>query len=609
MRLFARRWTLGLPGILLLFLYGAAWAQGNQDIVGAYDGEIAGKQATLHLRVRPDGTLTATLDHLDAAAPWMFTCADVHRDGQSLSFKVPSIHVSFEGKFAQGANALSGSWTQNANSLLLTFMREAFVPAAKPSALDGIWLGTQQIGNDPASRVQVMFRSDAGGREYCTVDALDIYSMDLECGNVVFSGNAVSFTVPVAGMQWRGTLEADGNALSGESHVRLAQSGGSTQDVSEPLNLKRQEKPALEKARRAAVYDAAIAPVSAEQLEPVLRADLAEALASGELASATGQGVSIGVYAQGRSRVFALGAAKADSIYEIGSITKVFTGLVLAQMAEQHEVQLDEPVRALLSPGSVARPAGAEITLMDLATQSSGLPAMPDNISVANLEQPYADYHFADLMAYVGRHGVANATHEPSSFSSLGWGLLGAALANAAHVSYGELVQREITTLLGMRDTGTMLSAEQQARFVPGHDQFHGPAQPWESDALAGAVGLRSSAGDMLAFLIANLHPEQVKAESGTLAAAIHSQLEPRAELSSGMRIAFGWLYEGETGNYWHNGATAAHSAYAFFNPRGDFAAVILFNGSPGVNGSFAENLGRHVYQRLAGKPALAMRP
>jgi CubicO group peptidase (beta-lactamase class C family) len=73
------------------------------------------------------------------------------------------------------------------------------------------------------------------------------------------------------------------------------------------------------------------------------------------------------------------------------------------------------------------------------------------------------------------------------------------------------------------------------------------------------------------------------------------------------MRIALGWLYQADTGNYWHNGATAAHSSYAFFNPAGDYAAVVLLNASPGLEGSFAEQLGRHISQRLAGKPAISL--
>jgi D-alanyl-D-alanine-carboxypeptidase/D-alanyl-D-alanine-endopeptidase len=350
----------------------------------------------------------------------------------------------------------------------------------------------------------------------------------------------------------------------------------------------------------------------AADLERVLADDLTGALKDGEMAPSTGAGVSIGVYSHGVSRIFTFGAAKPDSIFEIGSITKTFTGLLLAQMAAQGKVTLEEPVRELLPAGTVTKPAGPEITLLDLASQRSGLPPMPENISVVNLDNPYADYHSADLFSYLGKHGVANPNRAPSNFDSLGFGLLSVALANHADMSYGRLIEDEITGPLGMGDTVLTLSPAQQTRLLPGHDQFHGPAKPWDSDALAGAIGLRSTAGDMLKFLIANLHPETIKTDPGsptgaTLPAAIRHSLQSQGELTSGMGLALGWLYQKETGNYWHNGATAAYSSYAFFNPTGDYAAVVLLNTSPGVNGSFVENLGRHISQRLAGKPALSL--
>lgn len=610
-RVFVRRLRVAAFCLVFLSSFTLAFAQDNRDIEGDYPGEIGGKQGTLHLRIRPNGLLTATIDNLDPGAPWMFTCSGVRRDGSSLSFAVPSIQASFHGSFNAGLSELTGTWTQSAGSWLVTFTRKKFVPAARPSVLDGIWLGTLQISSNTSVRIQVVFKSDADGREYCTMDDLDAYVMDLECANVAFKDGAVSFDIPAAGGHWSGRLEENGNALTGDIHSRVLR-GSSNEDISQPLSFTRQTAMALEKPRPDPGFDPAMPPVSAADLESILAADLAGVRASSELAPSIGQGVSIGVYTHGVSRVFSFGAAKPDSIFEIGSITKTFTGLLLAQMAEQHKVRLDEPVRELLPAGAAAKPEGPEITLLDLATQRSGLPAMPDNISVANLDQPYADYHFADLLAYLGRRGVANPARAPSNFGSLGYGVLGAALANSAQLTYAQLVQDEIAAPLGMPDTGVTLSAEQQGRLISGHDQFRGAAQPWRSDALAGAISLLSTARDMLTFLVANLHPEQIKATADvapslTLAAAIRESLRPRAELSHGMQIASGWLYQDETGNYWHNGATAAHSAYAFFNPRGDFAAVVLFNGSPGVEGSFVENLGRHVYQRLAGKPAISL--
>jgi CubicO group peptidase (beta-lactamase class C family) len=431
------------------------------------------------------------------------------------------------------------------------------------------------------------------------------------CTNVAFHDGGFSVDVPTAGVHWSGTLAADGKSLAGSVTAKLLTKSGA-QNIVTPLTFARQSTLAAEKARSAPAYDAALPPVSAADLQSVLDRDLAGALKSGELAPATGTGVSIAVFAHGLRRVFSYGTAKPDSIYEIGSITKTFTGLLLSQMAAQGRVRLNEPVRELLPPGTVARPQGAEITLLDLATQRSGLPPMPDNISLANIDNPYADYHAADLLAYIGKHGVANPTAASSPFGSLGFGLLGVALANRAGTSYADLLKEEITGPLGMKDTVLTLSPEQQLRFLPGHDQFHGPAKAWDADALAGAISLRSTAADLLVYLEASLHPENLKPAAGsagaaTLAAALRQSLQPQTEVAPEMQIALGWLYQRDTGNYWHNGATAAYSSYAFFNPKGDYAAVVLLNGSPGVNGSFVEVLGRHISQRLAGKPAISL--
>src|SRR5262249_40930355 len=152
-------------------------------------------------------------------------------------------------------------------------------------------------------------------------------------------------------------------------------------------------------------------------------------------------------------RVFSYGTAKANSIFEIGSITKTFTGLILSQMAEQGKVKLDDPVRELLPPGTVQKPAGAEITLLDLATQHSGLPRMPDNFNPGDVANPYADYHAANLYAFVAKHGVAKPNKPGFLYSNVGFGLLGQALSVRAAEPYPELLRLEVLDPLGMHDT------------------------------------------------------------------------------------------------------------------------------------------------------------
>jgi D-alanyl-D-alanine-carboxypeptidase/D-alanyl-D-alanine-endopeptidase len=171
-----------------------------------------------------------------------------------------------------------------------------------------------------------------------------------------------------------------------------------------------------------------------------------------------------------------------------------------------------------------------------------------------------------------------------------------------------------VTGPLGMNDTAIALTADQQSRFIPGHDARHQPAHAWDLVAFAGAGAIRSTAGDMLAYVQANLHPESVKpapgsANGATLTQALEFSHQLRADAAPGMRIALAWLFVADEGNYWHNGATGGYGSYAFFNPEKDYAAVVLLNTSIGEKGSYADRLGEHISERLAGKPAISMAP
>ena len=135
--------------------------------------------------------------------------------------------------------------------------------------------------------------------------------------------------------------------------------------------------------------DPAIPPVDASAMQSVMNRDLAKAQQSGVFAHS---GLAIGVVTHGVRRVFTYGTAKPDSIFEIASVTKTFTALALARMGEEGKVRLHEPVRELLPPGTVDKPSGREITLLDLATQHSGLPRMPAGFSPAGSDDPFAGF-------------------------------------------------------------------------------------------------------------------------------------------------------------------------------------------------------------------------
>ncbi len=359
--------------------------------------------------------------------------------------------------------------------------------------------------------------------------------------------------------------------------------------------------------------DPSMPPLAVADLKSVLDKDFAVAIKSGPLAPSAHTGVTIGVVQHGIRRIFTYGPAKPDSIFEIGSISKTFTALILAQMVEQKLVRLDEPVRELLPPNTVAKPAGTEITLLDLSDQHSGLPRMPDNLPRADPNNPYADYSAKLLYAFLAKQGVALPANAPFVYSNLGVGLLGQALANRVAKPYPLLLHEQVTGPLGMTDTAITLTPALQARFIQGYDGDD-PVHAWDLDALAGAGGIRSTAADMLTYLEAQLHPDHLPAAAltspngKTLPSAIALDHVLHADAGSGTHIALNWFQYDATGSFWHSGATGGFSSYAIFNPAKDFAVIVLSNDIHNA-GFLTDQLGLHIAQRLTGKPAIALVP
>ncbi len=190
------------------------------------------------------------------------------------------------------------------------------------------------------------------------------------------------------------------------------------------------------------------------------------------------------------------------SIFEIGSITKVFTGTLLADMAQEGLVGLGDRVSLHLPPGVEMPSRGREITLTDLASHRSGLPAVPRSLLLKALmtrgRDPYADWDAARLEAAIPRTRPRREPEKRFGYSNYAVGLLGHLLARRAATSYDELVRRRICTPLGLRDTGTSVDG---GRLATGHKRGGRETPHWQLAALDGAGGLRSTATDLLGFL------------------------------------------------------------------------------------------------------------
>ena len=283
-------------------------------------------------------------------------------------------------------------------------------------------------------------------------------------------------------------------------------------------------------------------------------------------------------------------ALSADSVFEIGSVTKVFTGILLAEMVERGEVALDDPVVKYLPEGTtVPLRNGKPITLASLVTQSSGLPRLPPNLRPADGENPYADYTEAQLYAGLGQVKLAHDPFAHYEYSNFGMGLLGNALARRAGKSYFELLRERVLKPLGMNDTAIELSADQHARLVPGFTATLNPAKNWDLPALAGAGALRSTANDMLKLLGAMLGRRDLP---GALGKALKRSIEPMLPAGEAMEIGMAWhiLKRGPPAIIWHNGGTGGYRSWCGFAPETKTAVVVLSNTALSV-----DDIGLHL--------------
>lgn len=312
-----------------------------------------------------------------------------------------------------------------------------------------------------------------------------------------------------------------------------------------------------------------------------------------------GVGIVVGVIDPTGRRVISYGTLdKGDdrplngkTVFEIGSVTKVFTSLLLADMVQRGEVALSDPVAKFLPEGvKVPQRGGKSITLQDLSSQTSGLPRLPDNFEPKDMANPYADYSPENLYRFLSTYQLTRDIGSKYEYSNLGVGLLGLALARRAGMDYENLVRTRISAPLGMNSTGITLTQEMKARLAVGHDAKLAPVANWDIPTLAGCGALRSDADDMLTFLAATLGYTKSK-----LAPAMAAMLAPRKPTGMpGTDIALGWHISTQDGSeiVWHNGGTGGYRSFVGFNPKTRLGVVALSNTS---NEAGVDDIGRHL--------------
>ncbi|MGD1082959.1 MAG: serine hydrolase [Candidatus Sulfotelmatobacter sp.] len=296
--------------------------------------------------------------------------------------------------------------------------------------------------------------------------------------------------------------------------------------------------------------------------------------------------ISYGKFDTGDNR-----AVDGNTIFEIGSVTKVFTSLILVDMVQRGEVALTDPVAKYL-PAGVKMPErnGRQITLEDLATHTSGLPRLPSNLSPKDAANPYADYSVEQLYQFLSGYQLTRDIGSQYEYSNLGGGLLGHVLARRAGMDYEKLVRSRICEPLGMRNTLITLSAEMKTRFAVGHDATMQRVAYWDLPTLAGAGALRSTANDMLTFVGANLGYDKTP-----LAPAMTAMLAVRRPTGvPGLEVGLAWHILTRDGHeiVWHNGGTGGFRSFIGFERKTGMGVVVLSNAetSEGV-----DDIGQHL--------------
>jgi len=328
----------------------------------------------------------------------------------------------------------------------------------------------------------------------------------------------------------------------------------------------------------ATVASAAPAPAPASGLLPARVARAAKArVKAGEFPA-----LVIAVVDGKRSRVYGFGkladgqAPGANTVFEVGSVTKTFTATLLAEAVARDRLRLDEPVAKLLPAFTLPSRDGKAITLGELADQHSGLPRLPGNLNVGvHPHNPYVAYDGEKLKAFLAHYRLPRDPGSAYEYSNLGFGLLGYALARHAGTSYGALLEKRVLEPLHMSESGVTITAAMRKHLALGHDRAGKPVENWDLNALAGAGALKSTAADMLRYLEANMGVWNTP-----LDAAMKLAHEPRADGSGPEKVGLAWMTRsGKHGDIvWHNGMTGGYASFIGFTADGKRGVVVLTN-------------------------------
>lgn len=354
-----------------------------------------------------------------------------------------------------------------------------------------------------------------------------------------------------------------------------------------------------------------MSPTASAELTGLLRAQLAALVAQGQTPGV----VAVAVRGQdqalcwaGRPARDAAFALDGQTRFEVGSLTKTFTGLLFAQMVGCGDVGYDDPISAYLPTHALPRDAAArQITLVQLATHTAGLPRVPRNLYGWRIlrhgwSDPYPAYRLVDLYRATSRLTPHDPPGGAARYSTFGVALLGQLLANATDQPYESLLTERVCRPLGLTATATATATELLGETSPLRATGHRRGRPlpaWQLDALISSGGLRCTGVELLAYLDAHLKPE-----STALADALRATHTPRALTPTGMNaICLVWNHRVVDSRtlLWHTGGTRGFSTFLGFSPEAGAGVGVLANSR--TRDQAVIHAGRRLFKRVVFPP------
>ena len=297
--------------------------------------------------------------------------------------------------------------------------------------------------------------------------------------------------------------------------------------------------------------------------------------------------IVIGIYKGGRSYIKSYGNGDSDEtgIFQVGSLSKVFTASLLQILSDEGVVQMDATLGELIGDKVSLSLAAEKVTLRQLVTHTSGFPSVPKSLEAEVIKRTGKESLMIDPYSHFGPESVFSylATTEGKGktgkfeYSNYGMGLLAHVLEMITNKGYESLVVEKLFTPLGMNETRITLTPEMKSLLAQGYNDEGEPVPIWTFTALAGAGAFNSSISDMLQFIRANVEGEVLTSNS------LQKMWKPQFKGDTGIGWMLPTLLDKFFGNkeiVWHNGMVGGYASYLSIDVKSKSGVVVLTNRS-----------------------------